>query len=315
MLAFLIVMGALLVLGGLFFAITYYCFNRAFYAPDRDPATVDTGSYPEGDIYLAYRDKMTQWVKETKALPQEEFSITSFDGLTLYGKYYEYEKGAPIELMFHGYRGTALRDLAGGVHRCFSIQRSAFIVDQRCSEKSGGNVITFGINEHRDCLKWVDFLVEHFGPDVKIILTGISMGAATVLMAAGKPLPKNVIGVIADCGYNSPKDIIKKEVKSMGLPVGPGYWFVKVAARMLGRFNLEEYSPQEAMKTCKVPVIFFHGDNDDFVPCEMSQINYDACTAKKRFVVVEGAGHGLAYPVAPERYISELKDFFGSEVQ
>ena len=80
---------------------------------------------------------------------------------------------------------------------------------------------------------------------------------------------------------------------------------------MIEQFDLDEYSPQEAMKNCTVPVIFFHGDNDDFVPCEMSKINYDACTAKKRLVMIEGAGHGLAYPVAPERYITELKDFFG----
>lgn len=310
MLAFWIILAVLLVLGGAFFAILYYCFRQAFYVPDRDPEKIDMGSYPDGDIYIPFREKMAHWVKETKALPQEEYSITSFDGLTLYGKYYEYEKGAPTELMFHGYRGSALRDLAGGVSRCFKIKHSAFIVDQRCSEKSGGNVISFGINEHRDCLRWVDFLVQHFGPDVKIILTGISMGAATVLMAAGKPLPQNVIGVIADCGYNSPKDIIKKEVKSMGLPVGLGYWFVKTAARIMGKFDLEEYSPEEAVKSCSVPVIFFHGDTDDYVPCQMSRINYEACASKKHLVMIEGAGHGLAYPVAPEKYVKELKDFF-----
>ena len=215
--------------------------------------------------------------------------------------------------MFHGYRGNAESDLSGGVQRCFKLGRSSFIVDQRCSRKSGGNVITFGINEHRDCLCWIDFMIEHFGPDVKIILTGISMGASTVLMAAGKPLPKNVIGVLADCGYSSPKDIIKKVIRQMGLPASVGYFFVKLGARIYGHFDLEETSPESALKNCTVPVIFFHGEDDAFVPCDMSRINYEACSSKKKIVTVPGAGHGLSYPVAPEKYLASLREFFGEE--
>ena len=293
--------------------ISYVCFRMAFYVPDRDPKLYDTQIYPEGKIYEPFRDGMAKWAEETKTMPHEMFSITTFDGLKLCGKYYEYKKGAPIELMFHGYRGNAQRDLSGGVQRCFALQRSAFIVDQRCSERSEGNVITFGIKEHKDCLCWVDFMVKHFGPDVKIILTGISMGASTVLMAAGCDLPKNVIGVLADCGYNSAKDIIRKVIRQMKLPVGPSYFFVKLGARIYGHFDLEETSPEEMLKNCKIPVIFFHGENDHFVPCEMSKINYDVCPSRKMLVTVPGAGHGLSYPINPEKYFASLREFFGEE--
>ena len=294
--------------------LAYFCYRLAFYAPDRDPDACDDLNIPQDEVYAPFRESIEKWANETKNLPHEEFSITSFDGLKLYGKFYEYKKGAPIELMFHGYRGSAERDLSGGVQRCFKLERSALIVNQRCSGKSEGNVISFGINERRDCHAWVDFMIEHFGPDVKIILTGISMGAATVLMAAGEPLPKNVIGVLADCGYNSPKDIIKKVIRQIGLPPCIGYFFVKLGARIYGHFDLEETSPEEALKKCTLPVIFIHGENDDFVPCEMSQKNYDACGSRKKIVTIKDAGHGLSYPVSPEQYLSELKEFF-SEVQ
>ena len=290
--------------------LAYFCYRLAFYAPDRDPNACDDLNIPQDEVYAPFRESIEKWATETQKLPHEEFSITSFDGLKLYGKFYEYKKGAPIELMFHGYRGTAERDLSGGVQRCFKLERSALIVNQRCSGKSEGNVISFGINERRDCHAWVDFMIEHFGPDVKIILTGISMGAATVLMAAGEPLPKNVIGVLADCGYNSPKDIIKKVIKQIGLPPCIGYFFVKLGARIYGHFDLEETSPEEALKKCTLPVIFIHGENDDFVPCEMSQKNYDACGSRKKIVTIKDAGHGLSYPVSPEQYLSELKEFF-----
>lgn len=294
-------------------AISYICFRIAFYVPPRGSEIDEAIDLPQGEVYEKYHDVMREWTLQTRALPHENLSTVSFDGLTLTGKYYEYAPSAPIELMFHGYRGTAERDLSGGVQRCFKLGRSALIVDQRCSGRSGGNTITFGVNEHRDCLAWVERMRRRFGPEVKIILTGISMGASTVLMAAGKPLPENVIGVLADCGYSSAREIIKKVIRQMGLPAELAYPFVKLGARLYGHFNLEETSPAEALKSCTVPVIFFHGENDDYVPCEMSRINYEACAARKRLVTVPGAGHGLSYPVAPETYLNALKEFFGPD--
>ena len=280
----------------------------AFYAK-RTPVPADTVPTPDGAIYDPYRENMVRWIKEARALPQEEMTVTSFDGLTLKGIYYEYAPDAPIELMFHGYRGTAERDLSGGVQRCFKLGRSALIVDQRCSGKSDGKVITFGINEHKDCLTWVDFMINRFGPDVKIILTGISMGAATVMMAAGCPLPKNVIGVLADCGYSSPRDIIKTVIRKMGLPPALCYPFVRLGGKLFGKFDPDEISAVEMVKKTKKPVFFIHGEEDDFVPCQMSKDMYDVCSGPKRLVITPKACHGTAYMVDTELYFRELRGF------
>ena len=293
------------------FLIAYCCYRMAFYVK-RVPINIEI-STPDGEIYEPFRDDMIRWIKEARAMNPKDYYIVSEDGLKLHGRFYEYAPGAPIELMFHGYRGSSERDLSGGVQRCRLLGRSAFLVDQRCSNESDGHVITFGIKEHKDCLRWIDFLVEQFGPDVKIILTGISMGATTVMMAAGRKLPPNVIGVLADCGFNSAKDIMYSVIKGMGLPPMLCYPFVRLGAKIYGHFDPEEYSAQEAMKTCSVPVIFFHGADDDFVPSWMSQVCYDACVNKKEIVLIPGAGHGLSYPVAPERYLTALRDFFGQE--
>lgn len=313
---FLILLSAAAVIVLLVLLISYICFRIAFYVPRNKPEYMecDEVQIPEGKIYEPYRENMEKWIRQARAMPKEEVYITSFDGLPLRGCYYEYEPGAPIELMFHGYRGNAERDLSGGIQRCFRLGHSALIVDQRCSGGSGGHVITFGVNEHRDCLAWIDFSLKHFGQDVKIILCGISMGASTVLMAAQHPLPENVVGVLADCGYTSAREIIKKVIRQLGLPADLSYPFVKLGARLYGRFALEETSPLEAMAKCTVPVIFFHGETDDFVPCEMSRVNYEACCARKRLVTTPGAGHGLCYLVDPETYLGALQEFFGPEV-
>ena len=97
-------------------------------------------------------------------------------------------------------------------------------------------------------------------------------------MAAGKELPKNVVGVLADCGFSSPKKIIKKCAGDLKLPANLLYPFIKLGAKLYGHFDLEEYTPLEAMKTCKLPVIFFHGETDEFLRNFIKNL----CRTKKR---------------------------------
>ena len=156
-------------------------------------------------------------------------------------------------------------------------------------------------------------MIGHFGSDVKIILTGISMGAATVLMAGAEELPPNVIGILADCGYTSARKMMEVVIGKMGLPPKLCYPFVRLGARIFGHFDPDETSPLEAVKKCKLPVIFFHGEADDFVPCYMSRANFEACASRKRIVTIPGAGHGLSYAIDPDGYVEELYAFFGSE--
>ncbi len=294
--------------------LSYVLFLIIFYVPPRKHRDPDFIDLPAGSIYEPYWDQMRKWILSARNTPHEDVSITSFDGLKLYGKYYEYAPGAPVELMIHGYRGSAERDMAGGVHRAFRLGHSALIVDQRCAGRSEGNVITFGIKEHRDCLTWVDFMVSRFGNDVQIILTGISMGASTVLMASGKELPSNVVGVLADCGFHSGKDVICSVADSMHLPSRLLFPFVKLGAKVFGHFDLEELTAVESVRNCKIPVLFFHGEEDDYVPSFMSRINYDACGCEnKRLIIVPGAGHGLSFPLDQDGYIAQMKQFFHSK--
>ena len=305
----MIVVWILLGLLVLILAGAWVCFYITFYVPERSKTPKEEFELPKGKIYEPYADSMIGWMKEVRAIPSREYTITTFDGKKLHGRFYEYAPGAPVELMFHGYRGAAERDLCGGVQRCFKLGHSAFLVDQRGSRDSEGNVITFGVKEHRDCRKWAEFLVKEFGPEVKIILCGISMGATTVLMAAGEELPENVVGVLADCGFTSARDIIHKVIRQMKLPLWPVYPLIRLGARLFGRFRLEDSDALEAMKRCRLPVIFFHGTDDDFVPCAMSEENYAACAAPKELVCIPKAGHGLCYLIDPPGYLDALRKF------
>lgn len=302
----------LIVLSALLFAIlaaSFVCFMMVFYSPKRKPLGPDEYEIPKGEIYEVFREDMIAWTKQIRSMPHEDIEIRSTDGLTLRAKYFEYAKDAPIELLFHGYKGNAERDLCGGVERCFRLGRNAMIIDQRASGRSDGHVITFGIKESADCYEWVKYTVARFGKEKKIIIGGISMGAATVMMATRFDLPKNVVCVLADCGYTSPKEIIKKVVKEMKLPADLIYPFIRLGALIYGRFNLEETSAMETMKKCTVPVVFVHGDDDAFVPYDMSVRLHDACTSEKKILItIHGAGHGLAFPVDQDGYVNQLAE-------
>ena len=303
----------LYVLAGVIFLLLlamFICFFLTFFALRKKPDDAEV-PVPMGKVYQPYREKMRGWILETRQMPREEVSITSFDELTLRGFYYEYAPDAPIELLFPGYRGDAERDLCGGVQRCFKLGHSALIVDQRACGRSDGHVITFGVRESRDCLDWVQFMLQHFGPDVKIILTGVSMGASTVLMAAGNPLPENVIGVLADSGFTGGRQIIQKVLRQLHLPAKLFYPLIRWGAKCFGGFDPDDSSAIDAMTRSAVPIIFFHGEDDDFVPCEMSRENFEACaSARKKLYTIPGAGHVLCYPVSPELYLKNLRDFW-----
>ena len=290
--------------------LSLLCFLLVFFVPRIRKPNPDILPVPNGKVYHPYHEMMKNWIKDARSRPHKDFYITSFDGITLHGTYYEYRKGAATEIMFHGYRGSAERDLSGGLQRCFALGRNALIVDQRTTCGSGGHIITFGIKEHRDCISWAEFAAQQFGADTPILLTGISMGASTVLMAAGKNLPPNVKGILADCPFTSAEEIIKKCCRDLHLPANLLYPFIKLGAKLFGGFDPDEYSALKAVENCTLPVFFVHSEGDDFVPCYMSRKLYENCNAPKRLVTMAGEGHGLAYLLDNKKYFREVCDFY-----
>ena len=264
----------------------------------------------QGKQYEPYEEIVKKGMEMAGKLHFQRIFIEAKDGITLAGKYYHVKDGAPLILFFHGYHGTALRDGNGILLYAQKAGYNALLVDQRGHGKSGGKVITFGVKERYDCMDWIRYANRRFGDETPIILAGISMGASTVLMTADLGLPANVKGIMADCPYSAPKEILKEVMKQMRFPVNVTYTTVKIGAKIFGRFDIEEHSALEAMEHCRIPVLFIHGDEDYFVPSRMSQDCYDACGSEdKRIVFVKGAAHGMSYCVDSELYEKEMEAF------
>ena len=297
---------ALLVAAVLF--VLHYGYKLAFFYEDPQESPY---AYTDNDQTRSCKTVMDAAIAEFEAEPCEEVTIRSHDGLTLKGRYYHYADGAPLEIMCHGYKGNAIRDFCGNWRVAKEDGRNVLLIHQRCHGQSEGHTITFGILERKDVLGWIRWAEERFGK-VPVMLSGVSMGAATVLMASAMDLPEQVKGVVADCPFDAPSNIIKKVLgQDMGMPVPVVYPLIRFGGMVYGRFNLNAFSPVEAVKKTNLPILLIHGDDDRFVPYDMSRSIHAAAPEKITFHTVPGAGHALNYVADPETYIRVLREFTG----
>lgn len=284
----------------------YYAYRIAFYNPPSDP---DKAPNMDGSVYEPYRQEITRLYRQIRDRDCEAVTIYSDDGLKLYGRYYHLRDGAPLDICFHGYRSRSFTDFAGGSELSFEMSHNVLLVDQRAHGRSEGRTISFGIRERWDVLSWIDYATERFGTDTQILLYGVSMGAATVLMAAELELPGNVKGIIADCPYSRPVDIILHVGRSNPLPQWLIRPFVMIGAKIYGGFNLLECDAVRAVRNSRVPILIVHGESDNFVPAAMSEQAYLANPAMITREIYPGADHALSFLSDTPRYRKMVVDF------
>ena len=295
-------------------AASYFCYRLAFSVPKQSREALF--EMPDTEQYAPYSAEARQMISDALEIPYKEAVVTSYDGLRLFGKCYIASSDAPWLIMLHGYRSGAERDFCGGLKFGIDSGFNVLLVDQRAHGKSEGKCLTFGIKERYDCLTWINYVISRAGGSCKIALYGMSMGAATVLMAAGSELPKNVACIVADCGYTSPKAIIKKVIREMHYPVFPTFALVRLGGMLFGGFDIEEYSAVQAMEKCDIPVLFIHGDDDRFVPCDMGRENHRHCRAEgKKLLIVPNAGHGMSYMSDKRAYLGTVSEFLKSALE
>lgn len=242
------------------------------------------------------------------SIPYQNIYVTSYDGLKLRARMYIVDESKPFAIQFHGYKSTPMLDFSGGGAYAMELSMNVIMVDQRACGDSEGRTISFGYNEKRDVISWINFVKDNYGSDRKIILFGLSMGAATVIQAAGKGLPSNVVGVVADCPCSSTKDIVIKKTCDMGLPGKLLYPLVRLGGLIFGGFDPNKAEPKEDVKGAVIPILLIHGEADDFVPCDMSREIAANCDLVE-FHTFPGAKHGLSFVVDMERYKTIVKEF------
>ena len=258
---------------------------------------------PGTDQYVPLHESMIGLIKEMESIPFLPVEIfSSIDNTRLFARYYHVRDGAPLLIQCHGYRSNALRDFCGGNKLARENGYNTLVIDERAHGNSGGDVICFGVKEKLDIRDWAYYAAERLAFGADIFLCGVSMGAAAVLMASELELPENVRGVIADCPYCDQVEIIKKVCAEDGYPAEASMPFIKLGARLYGGFSIAGRNALQAVANTKLPILIIHGEDDRFVPVEMSRRLDSACASEHELHTFPGAGHALCYMIDPERY-------------
>lgn len=302
--------GVLLLLAVLYIAASVFAFRLAFLRSKRDGR--DEPLY-DNEQLAPFREMRMQALARAREMPQEKITLTSRDGLALRARLYDTPDAIGSILLFHGYRSFGECDFGCILSYYRDTRRlRILLVDQRAHGDSEGKYITFGALERYDCVDWANYMAKRFG-DQPIVLDGMSMGAATVLLAAGEALPKNVVGILADCAYSSPEGILRTVGARMKMPVGLILPAVRFLCRTVGHFDPLPVSVPKALAKSTLPILMIHGTADAFVPHEMGLENSRAREGI-RFVSVEGADHGMSYLINPTLVTKELDGFLDRTV-
>ena len=299
--------GILFLLLAAYFAVCALLVNRFLKRKPADPEAflrrMEQG--PNAPYFKIIRDSLGWFPAQNT----EDVYVESFDGLQLHGKYLPAPNSRGTMLLVHGFHGSGNTDFSCVLQFYHDLGLDLLIIDQRSHLGSEGTFLTMGVRERQDVRSWCLWLLQRFGEGHPVVLDGISMGGATVLMAAGLDLPRNVRGIIADCPFTSPREIFVSVMGKMGLPAFL-LWGANLYARLFAGFSIDGASTVEALKKNTLPLLIAHGEADDFVPCWMGVKSFEAAaTPDKQLITVPGAGHGMSYLMAQEQMQTALVAF------
>lgn len=300
----MVILVSILVLG--YLIIGYYFYNMAI-NPNSDKSILKIGNIPEEEM-----NRRKEWLKKNS----KDIYITStnYGNLKLHAYEIEANKKTNIwTIVIHGYTKAGI-EMEKYAEKYKEIGSNVLLVDLRSSGLSEGNYIGFGWHDRLDIIDWINYLVKK-DTNCKIILFGVSMGAATVMMTTGEQLPSNVKLAIEDCGYTSVIDIFTNKIENLfHLPPKPILNSANFITKIKSSYNLYDASSLEQIKKSKTPTLFIHGSKDTFVPYNMLDKLYDTASCEKEKLVIEGAEHAVSADVNPSLYWNTIVDFIKKHI-
>lgn len=297
-----IVTAALVIEAGYF--IGNYCVHFGL-----ERGTAENPQEPPRAYALLMPPEARQFDKPNYA--SENWNIDSEDGIYLAATHFKPERETDKwVIVVHGY-GCTQQNSYYIAENYLSMGYHVLTPDLRASGLSGGRYLTLGYRESEDIVLWARRIAAA-NPQAKIILHGVSMGAATVMMAAGREnLPPEVVAVVEDCGYTNADELIALQMEnSFGLPSFPAMNLLNWRCEKMAGFSLKDASPIDAVRHARVPLLFIHGTKDTLVPPNMAEKLYAAANApKKEILMIPGAVHAAASQADQQTYFRTIRKF------
>lgn len=299
-----------------FLCIGNYFFNYALVRKNGEIAAAEMSVY--SSIYenekkdridlnrKIQKEKTSSWLN---SISKKEINIQSNDKLQLFASEFKLSNESnKWVILVHGYTSeqSSIYDIA----RHYSDKGyNVLTPDLRAHGLSEGKYVGMGWLDKNDLLLWIDYLLRNYR-NSEIILHGVSMGAATVMMVSGENLPTNVKLIVEDCGYTSVWDIFSFELKlRFNLSTFPVLNAASFITSVRAGYNYKEASSIDQIKKSVTPILFIHGNADEFVPVNMAYKLYDNTNINKELIIVDGAGHAESRLADEELYYGSIFSF------
>lgn len=254
------------------------------------------------------------WMNEMD-FENREVYIQSHDGLRLGGHVFLQEEPTNRWVIAcHGYQSGEGETLLIGRH-FYEQGFNVLTISMRAHGKSEGDYIGMGLLDKEDLISWTNALIEKY-PDSEIVYHGTSMGGATVLMASGLDLPKQVKVIVSDCAFAGIWDVFASEFKlRFNLPAFPVVHMARIMAKIKAGYDFKDGNVLEFARKSTLPILFIHTQDDDFVPVSMMHDLYEAkIHGDKEFYLLEDGGHAEAKYAEPVVYYERVFEFVNQYV-
>ena len=237
--------------------------------------------------------------------------MTSRDDLDLMGYYLPAKQPTDkLVILTHGYLGHAKQMGLYGQFYYEELGYNIFMPNARGHGNSGGDYYGFGWPDRLDLIDWTKLLGEKLGPNTEVVYHGLSMGAATVLMASGEKLPDQVKAIIADSPYQSVYQLFAYQLNRMfHLPAFPLLDNMSLLTNVRAGYSLKEADALSAVERATVPILYIHGNADTFVPTEMTKELYEKTKSNAELFLVDDANHGEAFVMDEVAYKRKVSGF------
>lgn len=285
--------------------VSEYLFKIIIYRQKKSSSQKDIDAVASWYRHYPIAKEGRRWLE---GMPYINVYIKSFDGLRLYGALLE-NYSDKIVICVHGFTGSGKKDFASLAQAYYKNGYNVLLVDNRAHGQSEGKYVGFGVLDRFDLRNWVKYVINRFGSNVQVFLHGISMGAATVLMASSI-MPKNVRGIIADCGFTSVYEIFEYVLKrDYHLPKFPIIYLTNIMSKIRAGYGYKDVNTTAEIARSDIPILFIHGENDEFVPLWMTMKNYSHCKAYKELFIVKESEHAESHYIDKKGYERRILTF------
>ena len=239
-------------------------------------------------------------------LEKEDFTVTSFDGYRLYAQLLLHPAGGNrCVVISHGYTDNRFGSLKYA-RMYLDLGFHVVIYDLRGHGVNEPALCTYSVLESRDLDAVIRAARERCPQADFWGIHGESLGAATSVAVLKYHPPVDF--VVADCGFSEITDVMRAGLRRMHLPGALVRW-ASLFVRLRCGFRYRDMRPIDSLAGSRVPILFLHGEEDDFIIPEHSRRMQRAAQGMSEIHLIPGAGHAVSILTDPEAYRRHVEDF------